>query len=421
MVSVSFLRQRPGLVGLCIAGLSLAGLIAWRLLSPAGTPPGGPGGPGGKRPIPVLTAQVVRKDIPIYLDGLGTVQAFNAVTIHSRIDGELITVGFKEGQDVKTGDLLAQIDPRTYQAALEQAQAQRDKDAAQLEEGKLDLQRYISLGNRVTQQSVDAQRATVKQLEAAVKSDVAAIDSAKTQLGYTAIVSPIDGRTGLRLVDKGNIIHAADTTGLVSIAQLKPISVTFTLPQQNLRSINQQMGKQGALPVLATEADGKTLIDQGTVSLIDNQIDQTTGTIKLKATMPNDQLNLWPGGFVNVRLLLDTRHDGLVVPATAIQRGPQGTFVYVVNQDQTAEMRSVAVALTENGETLLDKGVEAGEMVVIDGSTRLQAGSKVSFREKTAPTADGASAPAADDSGDKPHHKHKEGQDKQDKQPQDKP
>jgi len=157
------------------------------------------------------------------------------------------------------------------------------------------------------------------------------------------------------------------------------------------------------------------------VSLIDNQIDQTTGTIKLKATMPNDQLNLWPGGFVNVRLLLDTRHDGLVVPATAIQRGPQGTFVYVVNQDQTAEMRSVAVALTENGETLLDKGVEAGEIVVIDGSTRLQAGSKVSFREKTAPTADGASAPAADDSGDKPHHKHKDGQDKQDKQPQDKP
>jgi len=423
MLGVSTLRRRPGLVFLIVAGSALGGVIAWRLSTPSGNPAGGPGGPGGAgRSIPVLTAQVARKDIPVYLEGLGTVQAYNAVTVHTRVDGELVNVAFKEGQDVKTGDLLVQIDPRTYQAALEQAQAQRDKDSAQLEEAKLDLQRYVGLGNRVTQQSVDTQRATVKQLEAAVKSDVAAIDSAKTQLSYTAITSPIDGRAGLRLVDKGNIVHASDSSGLVSIAQLKPISVTFTLPQQSLRSINQQMARQGSLPVLATEADGKTIIDQGSVSLIDNQIDQTTGTIKLKATLPNDQLTLWPGGFVNVRLLLDTRHDGLVVPATAIQRGPQGAFVYVVNAEQTAEMRPVTVALTENGETLLDKGVEAGETVVIDGSSRLQGGSKVTMRgqdakpkdatpTKDATPADPAQAPAAGD--DKPHRKHKS--DQQDK------
>ena len=350
------LRRRPGLVGLSVAGVVLGGLVAWRLISPASGPgggPGGPGGPGGNRAIPVLTAQVVRKDIPVYLEGLGTVVAYNAVTVHSRIDGELVNVAFQEGQDVKAGDLLVQIDPRTYQAALEQALATRDKDQAQLEEAKLDLQRYLSLGNRVTQQSVDSQRSTVRQLEASVKSDIAAIDTAKAQLSYTTITSPIDGRAGLRLVDKGNIVHSSDTTGLVSIAQLKPISVTFTLPQQNLRAINQQLQHQSALPVTATEADGKTVIDQGTVSLVDNAIDQTTGTIKLKATLPNEHLSLWPGGFVNVRLQLDTRHDGLVVPATAIQRGPQGSFVYVVGQDQTAEMRAVTVALTENGETLL--------------------------------------------------------------------
>ncbi|HVI51717.1 MAG TPA: efflux RND transporter periplasmic adaptor subunit [Candidatus Sulfotelmatobacter sp.] len=412
------LRRRPGLVGLSVAGVVLGGLVAWRLISPASGPgggPGGPGGPGGNRAIPVLTAQVVRKDIPVYLEGLGTVVAYNAVTVHSRIDGELVNVAFQEGQDVKAGDLLVQIDPRTYQAALEQALATRDKDQAQLEEAKLDLQRYLSLGNRVTQQSVDSQRSTVRQLEASVKSDIAAIDTAKAQLSYTTITSPIDGRAGLRLVDKGNIVHSSDTTGLVSIAQLKPISVTFTLPQQNLRAINQQLQHQSALPVTATEADGKTVIDQGTVSLVDNAIDQTTGTIKLKATLPNEHLSLWPGGFVNVRLQLDTRHDGLVVPATAIQRGPQGSFVYVVGQDQTAEMRAVTVALTENGETLLEKGVEPGETVVIDGSSRLKAGSKVSLRETAAapaasPAAPGAAAPDAPAPDAEHKRKRKDGQ-----------
>lgn len=400
MSGVSILRRRPGLVGLSVAGAVLGGLVIWRLAVPAGQGkgPGGPGGPGGGSAIPVLTAQVIRKDVPIYLDGLGTVVAYNAVTVQSRVDGELVNVAFKEGQDVKAGDLLAQIDPRTYQAALEQAVAQRDKDAALLEEAKLDLERYISLGNRVTRQTVDSQRSTVKQDEAAVKSDIAAIDTAKTQLSYTSITSPIDGRVGLRLVDKGNIVHSSDTTGLVTIAQMKPISVTFTLPQQNLRAINRQLGQHGSLPVVATEADGTTVIDQGSVSLVDNAIDQTTGTIKLKATMPNQQLTLWPGGFVNVRLLLDTRHDGLVVPATAIQRGPDSSFVYVVGQDQTVSMRPVTVALTENGEALLDKGVEPGETVVVDGSSRLKAGSKVSQRE-TAAASTGAGSTGAPPAG----------------------
>jgi len=414
-MSGTSLFRRPALLGSVVVGAALVGVVAWRLASPASGSggPGGPGGPGGKqRAIPVLATQVVRKDIPVFLDGLGTVVAFQSVTVHSRVDGELVKVAFQEGQDVKAGDLLAVIDQRTTQASLQQAIAQRDKDIAQLEEAKRDLERYISLGNRVTQQTVDTQRATAKQDEAAVKSDQAAIDSAKTQHSFTSITSPIDGRAGLRQVDQGNIVHATDTTGLVTINQLKPIAVTFTLPQQNLRAIQAQLNRQGNLPVLATEADGKTIIDQGGVSLIDNQIDQTTGTIKLKATLPNDQLTLWPGGFVNVRLQLDIHKDGLVVPATAIQRGPQGPFVYVVGQDQTAEMRPVTVTLTENGETLLEKGVEVGETVVIDGSSRLQPGSKVSFRDKPATAAEGQ-APAASGSENSPHkreHKNKDGQ-----------
>lgn len=407
-------RQRPGVLGFCAAGAILLGAVAWRLASPpqSAEPGGGRHGPANGRGVPVLTAAVQRKDVPIYLDGLGTVQAYNSVTIRSRIDGELMDIGFKEGQDVKAGDLLARLDPRTYQAALEQAQAQRDKDVAQLEIAKLDLQRYIGLGNRVTQQSVDTERATVKQLEATVKSDIAAIDSAKTQLSYTAITSPIEGRTGLRQVDKGNILHSSDTAGLVVVAQLKPIAVTFTLPQQNLRAINQELARQGHLPVLATEADGKTVLDQGEVTLVDNLIDSTTGTIKLKATLPNAQLSLWPGGFTNVRLLLTTRHDGLVVPTTAIQRGPQGSYVYVVKDDQTVEMRAVTVALAENGESLLDQGVEAGETVVTDGAAKLQPGGKVTLRSVDKPTAaTPGAAPDATSAEPKKEHKKKKSQD----------
>lgn len=408
MPSLSLLRPRYVLPGLIVVGAVLAGIVAWRLASPTKSP----GGPeGDKRSVPVMVAPVVRKDFPIFLDGLGTVQAFNTVTVHSRVDGELVKVTFHEGQDLKAGDLLAVIDPRTYKAAFDQAVATRDKDVAQLDEAKRDLTRYESLGNRVTQQSVDVQRATVKQLEATVKSDQAAIETAQTQLDYTSITSPIDGRAGLRQLDQGNIIHASDTTGLVVITQLKPISVTFTLAQQNLRAIQAQMNRQGALPVLATESDGETVIDQGTVSLIDNQIDQTTGTIKLKAILPNDQLALWPGGFVNIRLRLDTRKDGLVVPTSAIQRGPQGAFVYVVGQDRTAEMRPVSIALAENGETLLDNGVEAGETVVVDGSSRLQPGGKVSFRDN------GQSVDAtAPQNGDTSRHKREHEDRQQDRQ-----
>ena len=363
-------------------------------------------GKWGKGPIPVLIATAQQRDMPVYLNGLGTVQAYNSVTVHSRVDGELVDVGFKEGQNIHSGDLLARIDPRSYQAQLEQAQAAKDKDVAQLEQAKLDLQRYLSLGNRVTGQSVDSQKATVKQLEAAVRSDQAAIDSARTSLSYTTIFSPIDGRAGLRLVDKGNIIHSSDSTGLVVIAQLQPISVIFTLPQQNLLAINDQLASQTDLPVSALDADGKTSLDEGRLELVDNQIDQTTGTMKLKAVFPNAQNHLWPGGFVNVRLLLTTRKNALVVPTPAIQRGPKGTFVYLVKDDQSVEMRLVKVAFAEGENSLIEDGLAAGETVVVEGVSRLQEGSKVTVNQAGNPAGQGNPTDAAD--AQKKPHKHKD-------------
>jgi multidrug efflux system membrane fusion protein len=327
--------------------------------------------------IPVVAAAAVSKDVPVYLDGLGTVQAYNTVTVHSRVDGELTDIAFVEGQDVHAGQVLARIDPRIYQAQYDQAVASKAKDEAQLADARLDLQRYTNLGNRVSGQTLDTQRATVKQLEAAVRVDQANIDNAKTMLGYCTITSPIDGRTGIRQVDKGNIVHASDANGIVVITQLQPISVIFTLPQQTLPMIARHMNDETKLPVFAVAADNKTQLDQGRLQLIDNQIDPATGTIKLKSTFPNADHLLWPGGFVNVRLLVDTHHDATVVPTVSIQRGPQGTYVYVLKPDNTVELRPVSVAMIADTDAMIQSGIAPGEKVIVDGMSRLQNGSAV--------------------------------------------
>jgi membrane fusion protein, multidrug efflux system len=331
--------------------------------------------------VPVDAVAAVRKDVPVYLSGLGTVQAFNTVTIHSRVDGEIVKIAFTEGQDVKTGDLLAQIDPRPLQAALDQAKAKLAQDEAQLENAKLDLARYEALGQKefASRQSVDTQAATVRQLEATIRGDQAAIDSAQVQLGYATITSPIDGRTGVRLVDQGNIVHASDATGLVVITQLKPISLIFTLPEENLPAINQAMA-EGPLAVVALSRDEKDRYGEGRLSLVDNQIDQSTGSIRLKATFPNDNLALWPGQFVNARLLLRTQQNVVTVPSDAVQRGAQGMYAYVVKPDSTVALQTLKVGQISAGTAVIESGVEEGQRVVVAGQYRLQPGTKVELR-----------------------------------------
>ena len=339
---------------------------------------------GGGFPVPVVTGRAKQKDVPIYLDGLGTVQAFNTVTVHTRVDGELVKVTFTEGQDVKTGDLLAQIDPAPYQAALDQAVAKKAQDAAQLANARLDLKRYADLlaTDGTTQQTYDTQKALVDQLEATIKADDAAIDSAKVNLDYTNIRSPIDGRTGIRQVDQGNIVHAADAGGLVVLTQLRPISIVFTLPETALSKLQDNQGETN-FPVLAVARDNTNVLATGQLAVIDNEIDSTTGTLKLKANFANENLRLWPGQFVNTRLLLDTRTDCVVVPASVVQRGPEGAFAFVVQADQTVKMRQLKVAQIDNGEALIDDGLNAGEIVVVDGQYKLQDGSHVKAAEPT--------------------------------------
>jgi multidrug efflux system membrane fusion protein len=328
--------------------------------------------------VAVIEGAVQQKDVPIYLDGLGTVQAYNTVTVHVRVDGQLEKVAFVEGQDVHTGDVLAQIDPAPFQAQLGEAQAKKKQDEAQLANANLDLKRNADLLAQkiATQQQYDTQKALVDQLAAAVKADQAAIDSATVQLDYTTIVSPIDGRTGIRQVDQGNIVHAVDANGLVVITQLRPISMVFTLPEQMIGQIQKQASPRD-ITVLAVDRDNSTLLGEGKLAVIDNQIDTTTGTIRLKANFPNDDLRLWPGQFVNARLLLSTRRNGLVVPASVIQRGPEGPYAFVIKDDQSVEVRPVKVAQIEKDEALIDEGLQLNERVVVDGQYKLQVGSHV--------------------------------------------
>jgi membrane fusion protein, multidrug efflux system len=328
--------------------------------------------------VPVAAAFAERRDFPIFLTGLGTVQAYNIVTVKARVDGHLEKVAFVEGQTVTEGDVLAQIDPRPFQAQLAQARAAKLRDEAQLANARLDLERSTTLVARefATRQSVDTQRALVAQLEAAVKGDQAAVDSAEVQLGYTTIASPITGRTGMRLVDRGNIVRATDTNAIVVVTQVQPISVVFTLPQDVLGEVIREMSR-GPLKVLAHNRDGATRLGVGVLALVDNQVDAATGAIRLKATFDNTDNALWPGQFVNVRLLLRIRREVVTVPAQAIQRGPNGAFVYVIKSDQSVEQRPVKVGLGREGISLIEQGLMPNDQVVIEGQYKLRAGARV--------------------------------------------
>ena len=330
--------------------------------------------------VPVAIAKASYADVPVTLDGIGTVQALNTVSIHPMVDGPLVAVKFREGQDVHAGDVLAQIDPRTYQASYDQAVAKKAQDEANLANARLDLGRYSKLAKTqyTTAQQADTQRATVAQDEALVRQDQAQIDSARTNLSYTTITAPVQGRTGIRQVDAGNIVHSTDTTPITVVTTLQPITVVFTLPQQTLPQVTAAMalGKPDVL-ALPQNGDSSQPIDRGKVAVLDNQVDQTTGTIKLKAVFPNAHLTLWPGAFVNVRLLLRTEQHVVTIPTQAVQRGPLGAFVFVVTANNTAARR--AITLGQQNETLavVTEGVQAGDTIVTDGASRVTDGGHV--------------------------------------------
>lgn len=366
-------RRAIGVAAILI--LAAAAVIWWHSLGPdapqatAQTP-----APG----VPVTAGTVVAADVPVFLHGIGTVQAYNTVSVKSRVDGQIVRVDFKEGQEVKQGDPLFQIDPRPYQAALEQAQAAKQKDEAQLAGAQLDLDRYSKLlgTGYQTRQSYDQQKATVAALQAAIKGDQAQIDNAVLNLGYTDIRSPIDGRLGARLVDKGNLVRASDGTALVTITELKPIFVSFTLPQENLDEVREHQGR-APLAVRAYSGDGKKELALGKLTLIDNAIDQSTGTIHLKARFDNQDEHLWPGEFVNLRVVLAMRPKVATVPSQTVQEGPDGRYAYVIKPDDTVERRIVDVASIQDGIAVVTKGLAPGERVVVGGQYRLTNGARV--------------------------------------------
>jgi len=338
-----------------------------------------PQAPAAPPPVGVVAASVQSHDVPIYLRGVGTVIAYNNVLVRSQITGELVKISFDQGQQVKKGDVLAVIDPSPYQAQLDQAIANRDRDQAHLKNAEIDYNRYTGLAKQqsIAQQLADSQKAIVDQLVAIIKSDEAIIESARVNLGYTNLTSPIDGVTGIRQIDIGNIIHPTDVNGLVDVTQIEPISLIFTLPEAEFVPIQERLS-QGSITVFVDSQDGKQL-DQGTLNLVDNQIIQTTGTIRLRAQFPNKKHLLWPGQLVNARLLIDTRHDGLTVPASVVQQGPQGPYAYVVNPDSSVAIRPIKVAQISEGQALIDSGLQANEQVVVDGQYKLQPGAHVTI------------------------------------------
>jgi len=328
--------------------------------------------------VPVVAGTVLQGDVPIYLRGVGTVIAYNNVIVRSQITGQIVKIAFNQGQAVHQGDLLAQIDPRPYQAQLDQAIANRDRDQAQLVNAQANLTRYTSLQQKgyASTQLVETQNAQLAQLQAMVKSDEGVIEQARTNLSYTNLTAPIDGVSGIRQIDIGNIIHPTDPNGLVDVTQIQPISLIFSLPQTDFVEIQQQMVK-GPLTVEAYSQDDKTKLDEGKLDLIDNQIVQTTGTIRLRASFPNAKRLLWPGELIDARLLLETRRNGLTIPASAVQQGPNGSFVWVISPDETVQTRPVVVSQLGEGQVLINSGLQADEKIVVDGQYRLVAGSHV--------------------------------------------
>jgi multidrug efflux system membrane fusion protein len=384
--------MRKWLVFLCL--VVVATLLGWGLYVVTGEPGAlAQTQKSGPPPVPVTAGTAAAKDMPVYVRGIGSVQAFNTVAVKSRADGQIVKVDFTEGQEVKAGDLLFEIDPRPYQAALAQAVAAQQKDQAQLVSVLADLKRDEELVKHSyqTEQAYDQQKALVGQVEASIKVDQAMIDTAKLNLDYTNIRSPIDGRTGARLVDVGNLVHATDNTSLVTITQLRPIFVSFTAPQNQFDTIRSSQART-AVPVQALTPDDKKVLATGKVTLLDNQIDQASGTIHIKAQFANQDAALWPGEFVNLRLVVDELKNAVTVPQRAVEQGPDGPYLFVIKPDMTVEIRDVQVAETEDGLAVITKGLAAGDEIVVDGQYRLDGGTRVSLQP---PPSAQSGAPAA--------------------------
>jgi multidrug efflux system membrane fusion protein len=369
----------------------VAGLVARAAAPPAPAP----AGEGPAPPVAVAAATVRSGDVPIYLSGIGTVQAYNTVGVKSRVDGTITQILFREGQDVKEGDVLAIIDPRPFEAQLQQQQAMLRKDQAHLEGALLDLKRFESLvaKNYASQQSVDQQRAVVEQDRAQILADEAQIRYAKTQADYTRILAPIGGRVGIRQIDAGNIVHASDNATIVVITQLQPISIVFTVSAAALGQTRLTLGAT-RVPAIALAQDDRTQLDEGTVDLVDNQVDQATGTIKLKASFPNKSMKLWPGNFVNGRLIVETQQDGLTLPSSAVRHGPRGDFVWLIKPDHTVEAKGVGIGQAIDGRTHILRGLAKGDEVVVDGYFRLENGSRVEIIKSDSGTPPAAKGPS---------------------------
>ena len=366
----------------------------------AGQSSAAPAGSSGAdaRPIPVVITVATRRDVPVYLDGLGNAVPLVTVTVHPQVDGPLTEVAFKEGQKVKKGDLLARIDPRPFTIAVHQAQAALARDQAQYRNAELNFTRYTALHDQglATQEQLDDQRATAEQFAGTTKVDQAQIESAQLNLAYTDIRSPVDGVTGVRQVDVGNIVHAADPNGIVVITQLDPMTIIFTLPQDDLPQINREIS--AGLDIEAYSRDGSQLLGKGKLTLVDNQVNVTSATVKLKGTVPNPNKTLWPDQFVRARLVLAVRKGVLAIPAPAVQRGPQGTFVYIVNPDQTAALRTIEVDTVQEQWAIITKGIQPGDKVVVEGQNQLRPNAKVSVRPNAGtPQADSEGAPGSPD------------------------
>lgn len=386
-------RVKPRSTGLArwwlaLLAVCLLGAVAYVLVTRSGAAPSRAGVRPPAAPVargvPVVTVPARRGDVGVYLTGLGAVTPLNTVTLKSRVDGELTKVLFREGQTVKSGDLLAQIDPRPFEVQLTQAEGQMLHDQALLKNARLDLERYRVLWTQdsIPKQQMDTQESLVRQYEGAVKTDQGQIDNAKLQLTYSRITSPINGRVGLRLVDPGNIVHTTDTNGLVMITQLQPITVIFTIPEDNLPRVLAKLKAGAPLPVDAYDRAQKRKLAAGTLLTVDNQIDPTTGTVKLRAQFPNTDNELFPNQFVNARLLVDTERDATVVPSAAVQRGAQGTFVYVVKADRTVGVRPIQIGVTEGDDVSVTAGLSPGEQVVVDGAEKLREGSRVEPQDR---------------------------------------